>query len=153
MNITDGELLDQFNRDLEFKDGRYDAKLLWRTDPRELENNFSLAKRLFDELKKVFNKNEWIASAYRETIRDQETIGIIEECGRNRNEYFMLCRAVVRADKETSKVRVVFNCGSKSGQNLSLNDCSEAGPNLNTSILEVIMKFRRFKVVFHGDIR
>ncbi|XP_055931931.1 uncharacterized protein LOC129962215 [Argiope bruennichi] len=46
---------------------------------------------------------------------------------------------------------MVFN-GSKSGQNLSLNDCLETGPNVNPSILEVIMKFRRFKVAFHGDI-
>ncbi|KAF8776870.1 hypothetical protein HNY73_013810 [Argiope bruennichi] len=69
MNVTDRELLDQFNRDLKFKDGRYEAKLLWWTDPRKLEN-FSLAKSRFDELKKGFNKNEWIASAYRETIRN-----------------------------------------------------------------------------------
>ncbi|KAF8777113.1 hypothetical protein HNY73_014034 [Argiope bruennichi] len=152
MSVTDRELLDQFHRDLEFKDGRYEAKLLWRTDPRELENNFNLDKRRFDELKKGFNKNEWIASAYHETIKDQETNGIIEECGRDRNEYFVPYRAVVRADKETTKVRVVFNCCSKSGQNLLLNDCLEAGPNLNPSILEVIMKFRRFKVAFLGDI-
>ncbi|KAF8790097.1 hypothetical protein HNY73_005172 [Argiope bruennichi] len=96
-----------------WKDGRYEAKLLWRTDPRELKNNFSLAKRRFDELKKGFNKNEWIASVYSETIRDQETNGIIEECGWDRNEYFMPHRAVVRPDKEATKVRVVFNCGSK----------------------------------------
>ncbi|XP_055928649.1 uncharacterized protein LOC129959781 [Argiope bruennichi] len=140
--------------DLEFQVGRYEAKLLWRTDTRELENNFNLAKRRFDELEKGFNKNEWIASAYREAFRDQETNGIIEECGRDRNEYFMPHRAVIRADKEITKVRVVFNCGSKSGQNLSLNDCLEAGPNLNllNEFLEVIMKFWRFKVAFHGDI-
>ncbi|KAF8793085.1 hypothetical protein HNY73_004612 [Argiope bruennichi] len=106
----------------EFKDERYDVKLLGRIDPRELENNFNLAKRRFDELKKGFNKNEWIASANRETIRDQETNGIIEECDRDRNEYFMPHRAVVRVDRETTKTRVVFNCGSKSGQSLSLND-------------------------------
>ncbi|XP_055926957.1 uncharacterized protein LOC129958485 [Argiope bruennichi] len=152
MSVTDRELLDQFNRDLEFKDGRYEAKLLWRIDPRELENNFNLAKRRFDELKKGVNKNEWIANAYREIIRDQETNGIIEECGRDRNEYFTPHRAVVRADKETTNVHMVFNCGSKSGQNVSLNDYLEAGPNLNPNILEVIMNFRRFKVAFHGDI-
>ncbi|KAF8789751.1 hypothetical protein HNY73_007668 [Argiope bruennichi] len=151
MSVTDRKLLDQFKRNLEFKDGRYEAKLLWRTDPRELEN-FNLAKRPFDELKKGFNKNEWIDNACRKTIRDQETNRITEECDRDRNEYFMPHRAVVRADKETTKVRVVFNCGSKSGQNLPLNDCLKAAPNLNPSILEVIMKFRRFKVAFHGDI-
>ncbi|KAF8782675.1 Alanine aminotransferase 2 like protein [Argiope bruennichi] len=94
MNVTNRELLDQFNRDLEFKNGRYEAKLLCKTDPRKLENNFSLAKRRFDEMKKGFNKNEWIANTYRETIRDQETNGIIKECGSDRNEYFMPHRTV-----------------------------------------------------------
>ncbi|KAF8792536.1 hypothetical protein HNY73_004120 [Argiope bruennichi] len=57
MSVTDRKLLVQFNRDLEFKDGRHEAKLLWRTDPRELENNFNLAMRRFDELKKKVIKH------------------------------------------------------------------------------------------------
>ncbi|KAF8784705.1 hypothetical protein HNY73_010350 [Argiope bruennichi] len=126
------------------KNGRYEANLLWRTDPREWENNFSLAKRRFDELKKGSNKYKWITDSYRVAIGDQETNGIIEECGRDKNEYFMPHRAVIRADKGTTKVHVVLNCGSKSGQNFSLNNCLEAGLNLNPSILET-----DFKIVFY----
>jgi hypothetical protein len=61
-------------------------------------------------------------------------------------------RAVVREDKETTKVRVVFNCSSKSKGNLSLNDCLEAGPNLNPNILDMILNFRKYKMAFNADI-
>ncbi|GBN72844.1 hypothetical protein AVEN_191402-1 [Araneus ventricosus] len=95
MNAVDKGLIDQFNRDLKFKNGRCDARLTWKTNPGELGNNFSLAKKRFDELRKGFLKNEWIANAYRETIREQEMNGIIEECSRDENEYFMPHRDVL----------------------------------------------------------
>ncbi|GFS68945.1 uncharacterized protein NPIL_609241 [Nephila pilipes] len=61
-------------------------------------------------------------------------------------------REVVREDKETTKVIVVFNCRSKSKFNLSLNDCLETGPNLNPNILDVILNFRKFKIAFNADV-
>ena len=59
--------------------------------------------------------------------------------------------AVVREDKETTKVRIVFNCSSKSNYNLSLNECIETGPNLNPNILHVILNFRKNKIAFNAD--
>ncbi|XP_035205974.1 uncharacterized protein LOC118181005 [Stegodyphus dumicola] len=62
-------------------------------------------------------------------------------------------RAVVRTDKDTTKVRVVFNCSSKAKLNLSLNnDYLETGPNLNPNVLDVILNFRKFKIAFCADI-
>ncbi|GBM08390.1 hypothetical protein AVEN_108384-1 [Araneus ventricosus] len=115
MNIADGGLIEQFNKELKFKNGRYEP-LMWKTNSEELENNFILVKKRFNELRKGFVKNEWITNAYHETIEEQKMNGTIEECHRDKNEYFMPHRAVVRADKDATKVRVVFNCSSNSGQ-------------------------------------
>ncbi|GBO09918.1 hypothetical protein AVEN_151610-1 [Araneus ventricosus] len=64
----------------------------------------------------------------------------------------MSYRSVVRKDKSTTQVRLVFNCSSSKRGYLSLNDYLEQGPNLNPSLLDVLLKFRIFKVVFCGDI-
>jgi len=149
---SEKRLIELFEKDLKFENGRYETKLLWRVNPGELENNYSLAKRRFDQLRKGFAKNKWVADEYKEIINDQIEKGIIEECERDKNEYFMPHRAVVRRDKETTKVRVVFNCSSKSRDNFSLNDCLETGPNLNPNVLDVILNFRKFEIAFNADI-
>ncbi|GIY58539.1 hypothetical protein CDAR_607721 [Caerostris darwini] len=61
-------------------------------------------------------------------------------------------RTVVRKDKLSTQVRMVFNCSSCAKGNLSLNDCLDQGPNLNPSVLDIILGFRKFKIGFCGDI-
>ncbi|KFM71288.1 hypothetical protein X975_00963, partial [Stegodyphus mimosarum] len=152
LNIVDKALIDEFEKNLKFANERYETDLLWKFSYDELGNNYFLAKKRFQELEKNFSTNDWVANEYREIINDQKQNGVIEECERDEHEYFMPHRAVVREDKETTKVRIVFNCSSKSKGNLSLNDCLETGPNLNPNILDVILKFRNYKIAFSGDI-
>ncbi|GIY72108.1 reverse transcriptase [Caerostris extrusa] len=87
-----------------------------------------------------------------EVIKYQKEHNIIQECGENEKGYFMPFRAVVRRDKLSTQVRMVFNCSSCAKGNLSLNDCLDQGPNLNPSVLDIILGFRKFKIGFCGDI-
>ena len=77
---------------------------------------------------------------------------IVEECKRDKWGYFMPHRAVVREDKGTTNVQIVFNCNSKSKCNLSLNGDIEIGPNLNPSIHDVILNFCKNKIAFDANI-
>ena len=43
-------------------------------------------------------------------------------------------RAVVRWDKETTKVHVIFEASAKNGNEPSLNDCLYAGPSLSRKL-------------------
>ena len=45
-------------------------------------------------------------------------------------------------DKETTKIRVVFNASSKIKDYYSLNEFVYAGPNLNPLLLAVLLNFR-----------
>ncbi|XP_035233079.1 uncharacterized protein LOC118204891 [Stegodyphus dumicola] len=152
LSIADENLIKQFEDNLRFVDGRYETCLLWGIKPTDLKNNFCLAKKRLEDLKNNFENNEWLANEYKDIIKDQQSKGIIEECSRDAKEYFMPHRAVVRTDKDTTKVRVVFNCSSKAKLNLSLNDYLETGPNLNPNVLDVILNFRKFKIAFCADI-
>ncbi|GBM28328.1 hypothetical protein AVEN_229512-1 [Araneus ventricosus] len=77
---------------------------------------------------------------------------MVEECNEGETGYFMPYRSVVRKDKSTTQVRLVLNCSSSKRGDISLNDYLEQGPNLNPSLLDVLLRFRIFKVVFCGDI-
>ena len=59
--------------------------------------------------------------------------------------------AVIRQDKETTKVRVVYDASARSS-GPSLNDCLHTGPKFNQRILEILLRFRSYPVAFIADI-
>lgn len=60
-------------------------------------------------------------------------------------------REVVRSDKQTTKLRIVFDASSKRN-GPSLNDCVYPGPPLSPLLMDIMMKFRCFKFALVGDI-
>ena len=65
--------------------------------------------------------------------------------------HHILHHAVIRRDKSTSKLRVVYDASARlSGP--SLNDCLHTGPTLKQNILDIILRFRTNKVTLTGDI-
>ncbi|GFY10020.1 integrase catalytic domain-containing protein [Trichonephila clavipes] len=67
--------------------------------------------------------------------------------------YFLPHHAVVHEQKDSTKVRIVFDASSKGKGALSLNDCLESGPNLNPVLLKIILRFRLHKIAFCIDIQ
>ncbi|GFY51140.1 uncharacterized protein TNIN_290881 [Trichonephila inaurata madagascariensis] len=61
--------------------------------------------------------------------------------------------AVVRKDKERTKVRMVFDASSKDRDCKSLNEYLYAGPSLNPRIIDVILQFREYEHTFCSDIQ
>lgn len=66
--------------------------------------------------------------------------------------YYMPHRGVVRPGSETTKLRVVFDASSKAAGKLSLNDVLYAGPNLNPSLSDILIRFRVHNVAIMSDI-
>ena len=62
-------------------------------------------------------------------------------------------RAVIREDKDTTKVRIVFDASSKVGTEPSLNDCLLSGPCLLPSIYDILLRFRMGKIGIVSDIQ
>ena len=62
-------------------------------------------------------------------------------------------RAVVRCDKETTKVRAIFDASAKNGNEPSLNDCLYAGPCLLRHVYDILVRFRLHIIILMSDIK
>ncbi|GFQ65427.1 putative pao retrotransposon peptidase superfamily [Trichonephila clavata] len=154
LSLSDKKCIDNFENNLTYRGNRYETKLLWKSIPEELDCNFETAKRRFDNLKIKLNKNKDICEKYKRIIDEQLKNGIVEECRGNSlfSGYFMPHQAVIRPEKETSRVRIVFDASSKGKNSKSLNDLLFSGPNLIPDLLHIILKFRKYEIAFCGDI-
>ena len=58
---------------------------------------------------------------------------------------------VVREDKETTKVRVVYDSAARYG-GISLNDTKLPGPKLQQDVFDVLLRFGRNAVALMADL-
>lgn len=65
--------------------------------------------------------------------------------------HYLPHHAVVRQDKQTTKVRVVYDASAKSA-GPSLNKCLHVGPKLNTKIFDILLRFRVHRIAIIADI-
>lgn len=86
-------------------------------------------------------------------------MGIIEEVKAETDDkfsetvHYLPHHAVLRRDRETTKVQVVYDGSAKSpGNKYSLNDCLEVGPNLIPQLFDVLVKFRSDPIALTADI-
>ena len=114
-------------------------------------------KCLFGLLRRL-KSDPSLLKEYNDVITDQLNRGIVEmvketNLSQNHNEvHYIPHHAVIRHDKETTKLRIVFD-GSAKENGPSLNECLHAGPSLYQGILEILLRFRMFLVGLIGDIK
>ena len=98
-------------------------------------------------------------SEYNQIIKDQLQADVIEKLEQHITEsevdqtHYLPHRQVIRNDKQTSKVRIVYDASSKIGNRPSLNDCLLPGPSLNESLFGVLIQFRLHRYAFSADIK
>lgn len=153
----DLDILQSFEQTTIFENGRYQVELPWRSDKDQLPDNFNVAKKRFESLMR--KSDATLYARYNNVIQDYLQQGICEEVleyktvAQNQEtvKYHMPHHAVVREDKATTKLRVVFDASSHDEDSPSLNDCLHTGPNLNPNLLDVL-KFRLHEIAFTADI-
>ncbi|GBM46537.1 hypothetical protein AVEN_17925-1 [Araneus ventricosus] len=158
VSMSDKEILKSFEQNTTYTNKRYETRLLWKEDSKELNSNYEIAKRRLFSLNKTLEKNKELFSKYDNIIREHLRDGIVERVEMNLDQnintgYFLPHHAVVREQKDSTKVRIVFDASSKSKGALSLNDCLESGPKLNPDLLKIILRFRLHKIAFCADIQ
>ena len=101
-------------------------------------------------------KNRGLAQNYTDIIRQQLEAGIIEKVSPMERDkecsFYLPHHGIIRTDKETTKLHVVFDGSVKELNQCSLNECLEKGPNLIPHIFNILLRFRTYLVGIIADI-
>lgn len=155
----DQMILDKFEQNITFEDGRYNVSLPWKNGTKNmLLNNEVVAKKRLDNLMKRMNKSPQLFNDYLKVFDNLESDGICVEVPNDKlNEggpiYYMPHHPVVKESSLSTKIRPVFDASCVGENGISLNDCLEAGPCLLPDLIGVIIRFRRWPVALTADIK
>ena len=143
-----------FNRE----QGRYVVTLPWKQirppcDP--FDNLNSCITRLY-YLRTRMKKDECLLKEYECIFQQQLESGIIERVPKSQEKdkgcYFLPHHGVIRQDKQTTKLRIVFDGSSKAKGCSSLNECLDKGPNLTPHVFNILVRFRVHRIGLVADI-
>ncbi|XP_060608441.1 uncharacterized protein LOC132760480 [Ruditapes philippinarum] len=155
-NERTDQAIDKFKESLVFKDNRYYVKWPWRGDNYEVPENRPLAFGRLKSLVKRFKDNLDVLQKYDSVIQDQLEKGIIEKVEtseQNGHIHYLPHHAVIKPDKSTTKLRIVYDASAKSKvENNSLNDCLYKGPVLLNDLCGILLRFRLHKIGIVSDI-
>ena len=85
-------------------------------------------------------------------LMEQDDVERVWEFGNHPNTYHLPHPAVVDLERVTTKLRVVINGSSKSGENLSLNDFLLKRPSLQPYLNNLLLKTRKHKILLTADL-
>ncbi|XP_073963739.1 LOW QUALITY PROTEIN: uncharacterized protein [Choristoneura fumiferana] len=139
-------------------EGRYIVKLPTKTNmllSTRGETRDIALRRLY-QLERRFKQDLNLKNEYVKVMEEYKELNHMQEVPkdqRNNPAVYLPHHAVVREEKETSKVRPVFNASQKGDNGVSLNDELLVGPPLQDDMRSLIMRWRMRKVCYVADIQ
>ena len=158
LGIMEGEtsMYEKFVQRIKFDGHRYAVSLPWKDHHPPLLDHFQLClKRLIGLLRRL-RQDPPLLAEYNSIIQDQLNMGIVETIsqpmqGASDQVHYLPHHGVLRQDKATSKLRIVYDASARS-IGPSLNDCLYTGPKFGQSIFDILLRFRLQRVALTGDI-
>ncbi|XP_073835839.1 uncharacterized protein [Musca autumnalis] len=137
------------------EEGRYVVTLPFK-QCEELGNSRNIALAQFYRMERKLMKTPEIKEEYDKSILEYLELGHMRKIGPEEVDrvpnYYLPHHAVIKPDRLTTKLRVVFNASCPSSNKTSLNDILFPGPILQQDLVLQILKWRFFKYAFNADI-
>ncbi|GFS89969.1 uncharacterized protein TNCV_506991 [Trichonephila clavipes] len=149
----DNDIMSEFEG-ISYQNKRYKVKFPWKPNMKTLlENNEEIARKRFLKLRSRFKNDSSLFEDYKLVVNNYLSEKIIERVpfeaeNLKQNIFYLPHRAVIRTDKTTSKLRIVFDASSHVKSQLSLNDCLHTGLNFIPNLFFLLIKFRVNPIAF-----
>ena len=134
----------------------YEVNLPWKFTLTRLPSNRDLAGQRLNGLLKRLSRHPEVLQEYHTVMQEQLQQGIIEKVDETQQNtgrivHYLPHHAVIRQDKQTTKLRIVYDA-SAWGDGPSLNHCLHSELKFNQSILDIVLRFRAYKVAIVADV-
>ena len=145
------------NLTLNEETGRWQAGYPWIRDPAELPYNKAFATAVLYSLEKQLAKNSMQKDLYCKELKRMINSGVARRITKDELEsysgpkYFLAHHPVWNFESKSTPCRPVFNT-SKKYKDKAMNDFLAKGPCLLNKLPGVLLRFRREKIAFVGDI-
>ncbi|XP_064459094.1 uncharacterized protein LOC135369435 [Ornithodoros turicata] len=156
-DLDTDSVLQDFRATTKLVHGRYVVRLPWKSERQPaLGDNKALAVQRLEATTRKLRRDPALKEEYDSTIRQYLNLDHAQRVSAPESVseplYHMPHHAVIRRDRETTKVRIVFDASSKSPGCISRNEALHAGPNLNPDVLQLLLQFRTYEVALTADV-
>lgn len=140
------------------EEGRYVVRLPFReqTSTYQVGGFEEIAEKRLNALHTKLKKNTDLKEKYKQVIKEYLQLGHMEKVPEKEkkkgNSIYLPHHAVVRDDKDTTKVRVVFDASCKGKKGYSLNDKLMIGPRLQPELRHLLLRWRKHPICLAADI-
>ena len=133
-------------------EGRYVVSLpLKRTGELPGPNRRSALSRL-ERLESRLSRDPDLREGYCKFLIEYESLSHLE-VAKSESSYIIPHSCVIKESSSTTRLRVVFDCGAKAANNVSLNDVSLKGPKLQKDGGELLLLFSLFPIALTCDVK
>ena len=156
MSREEARFIEIMEQSVKLQDGHYSLKLPFKTKEVALPNNHCVALQRLTSLKRKMERNEKFHQEYTKFLEDVISNGFAERVPQNElragevNVFYIPHHGVYHPRK--GKLRVLFDCGAKF-KGTSLNYQLLQGPNLTSSLIGVLLRFRQEPIAFMSDVK
>lgn len=137
------------------EDGRYIVRLPLKSEITTLGNSQDRAIARLLQLERKFDKHPKFREEYTQFINEYIELGHMKVVNSNKSSnkiYYIPHHAVLKEASTTTKLRVVFDASAKTDSNTSLNDQLMVGPTIQNEIVNILLRWRKYKIGFTADI-
>ncbi|GFX04669.1 uncharacterized protein TNCV_1912141 [Trichonephila clavipes] len=139
------------------EEGRYVVKMPLKNEPNCLGESRDIALKRLNALWTRLIRDPQYLKLYRDFIHEYDQLGhmkeVVTEHDNSEVAYYMPHHGVLRPEKSTTKLRVVFNATNPTSNGLSLNSIQYNGGLVQNDLFTIMIKFREHPYAFTADVK
>ncbi|GFV61686.1 uncharacterized protein TNCV_188441 [Trichonephila clavipes] len=152
--FCEDHLLKTHSRD---EEGRYVVKMPLKNEPNCLGESRGMALKRLNALWTRLIRDPQYLKLYRDFIHEYDQLchmkEVVAEHDNSEVAYYMPHHGVLRPEKSTTKLRVVFNATNPTSNGLSLNSIQYNGGLAQNDLFTIMIKFREHPYAFTADVK
>ncbi|GFX91157.1 uncharacterized protein TNCV_1245721 [Trichonephila clavipes] len=139
------------------EEGRYVVKMTLKNEPNCLGESRDIALKRLNALCTRLIRDPQYLKLYRDFIHEYDQLGhmkeVVAEHDNSEVAYYMPHHGVLRPEKSTTKLRVVFNATNPTSNGLSLNSIQYNGGLVQNDLFTIMIEFREHPCAFTANVK